>query len=241
VSGGLRRGGIIAAGEGRRLRAGGYAMPKALVPVNGVPLLERVLGNFRAAGIESVVVIVNEDSRACIDWVQRRDLAVDVEFIVKTTASSLESFLTVSTQLGDGPALISTVDAWCRPGDFTRFVRAATRWLPAASVLALTPLVADETPLWASLDASGRIVRLGEDAGPLVTAGVYLLSAAARADTPPAGLHRLRDYLSWLVDRQPVYAEIVDTVVDVDGPDDVALAQTLTAQDGERDRIGGDR
>src|SRR5690349_13001218 len=118
------KGGIIAAGEGSRLRAAGYAMPKALVPVGGVPLIEAVIRNFRAAGIDSLVVIVNEASRACEDFVRRRFPALDVEFIVKTTASSLESFLVVSGRLGAGAALVSTVDAWCRPADFARFVEA---------------------------------------------------------------------------------------------------------------------
>ena len=229
----LRRGGIIAAGDGSRLRAAGYAVPKALVPVGGVPLIERVIDNFAAAGIESLVIIVNEQSRACVDWVRGRFPALDVDFIVRTTRSSLESFLAVSARLGDGPALISTVDAWCRPADFTRFVAAASRRLPEASVLAVTPLVADEKPLWATVDASGRISRLGEGAGPMVTAGFYLLSAAARAETVPADLGRLRDYLGWLAARQPIYAEIVHTVVDVDRPEDVALAETLALKEPE--------
>src|SRR5207245_2545304 len=42
-------GGIIAAGDGSRLRAAGFAMPKPLVPVAGVPLIEWVIGNFVAA------------------------------------------------------------------------------------------------------------------------------------------------------------------------------------------------
>jgi NDP-sugar pyrophosphorylase family protein len=233
VSAGLRRGGIIAAGDGSRLRAAGYAVPKALVPVGGVPLIERVIGNFAAAGIDSLVIIVNEQSRACVDWVRTRFPALDVDFIVRTTRSSLESFLAVGSRLAAGPALISTVDAWCRPTDFTRFVEAARRRLPEASVLAVTPLVADERPLWATLDASRRITRLGEGAGPMVTAGVYLLSAGARAETPPADLNRLRGYLEWLIDRQPVYGEVIDTVVDVDGPADVALAETLAPKEPE--------
>jgi NDP-sugar pyrophosphorylase family protein len=233
VSAGLRRGGIIAAGDGSRLRAAGYAVPKALVPVGGVPLIERVIGNFAAAGIDSLVIIVNEQSRACVDWVRARFPALDVDFIVRTTRSSLESFLAVGSRLAAGPALISTVDAWCRPTDFTRFVEAARRRLPEASVLAVTPLVADERPLWATLDASRRVTRLGEGAGPMVTAGVYLLSAGARAETPPADLNRLREYLEWLIDRQPVYGEVIDTVVDVDGPADVALAETLAPKEPE--------
>jgi len=230
----VRRGGIIAAGEGSRLKAAGYAMPKALVPVGGVPLIEAVIGNFRAAGIESLVVIVNEASRACVDWVRSRFPGLDVEFIVKSTRSSLESFLEVGARLGPGPALVSTVDAWCRPADFVRFVEAGRRRLPDGSVLGVTPLVADEKPLWATVDAAGRITRLGEGAGPMVTAGFYLLSAAARAETPPSHLARLRDYLGWLAERQPLYAEVIDTVVDVDRPGDVALAETLGRKEADR-------
>ena len=230
----LRRGGIIAAGDGSRLKAAGYAMPKALVPVGGVPLIEAVIRNFQAASIDSLVIIVNEQSRACVDWVRGRFPALDVEFIVKTTRSSLESFLEVGARLGPGPALVSTVDAWCRPADFVRFVEAGRRRLPDGSVLGVTPLVADEKPLWATVDAAGRITRLGEGAGPMVTAGFYLLSAAARATAPPADLARLRDYLAWLAERQPLYAEVIDTVVDVDRPDDVALAETLGRKEGDR-------
>ncbi len=228
------RGGIIAAGEGSRLKAAGYAMPKALVPVGGVPLIEAVIGNFQAAGIDSLVVIVNEASRAAEAFVRRRFPALDVDVIVKTTRSSLESFLEVGARLGPGPALVSTVDAWCRPADFVRFVEAGRRRLPDGSVLGLTPLVADEKPLWATVDASGRITRLGEGAGPMVTAGFYLLSAAARAAAPPPDLGRLRDYLGWLAERHPLYAEVIDTVVDVDRPDDVALAETLGRKEGDR-------
>ena len=226
------RGGIIAAGEGSRLKAAGYAMPKALVPVGGVPLIEAVINNFRAASIDSLVVIVNEQSRACEAFVRRRFPALDVDFIVKTTGSSLESFLEVGARLGPGPALVSTVDAWCRPADFAGFVEAGRRRLPEGSVLGVTPLVADEKPLRATVDASGRITRLGEGAGPMVTAGFYLLSAAARAETPPPDLAWLRDYLGWLAQRVPLYAEVVDTVVDVDRPDDVALAEKIMGGDG---------
>ena len=225
------RGGIIAAGDGSRLKAGGYAMPKALVPVGGVTLIEATIANFAAAGIRSLVIIVNEASRACVDWVQARVPALDAEFIVKTTPSSLESFREVSGRLAAGPALITTVDAWCRPRDFVRFVEAGRRRLPHASTLALTPLVADEKPLWASVDAAGRLTRLGEGAGPLVTAGLYLLTEDARAARPPAGLARLRDYLQWLVIRAPLYGEVIERVVDVDRPEDVALAEALAASE----------
>lgn len=221
-------GGIIAAGEGRRLRAEGFTVPKPLVPVAGIPLLETVLGNFAAAGIAPVTIIVNERDAACADWVRARFPAAALRFIVKTTASSLESFLEVTAAGGGGPLLVSTVDAWCRPADFRAFVDAALRRGPRTTVLAVTPLVADEAPLWVSVARDGRVVRLGGQASDRVTAGIYLIPEHLRRRRPPAGLARLREYLAWLVAAgEPVYAEPIETVVDVDRAADVALAETL--------------
>jgi NDP-sugar pyrophosphorylase family protein len=219
------RGGIIAAGEGSRLRASGFPMPKPLVPVAGVPLIEWVIGNFLAAGITSLVIIVNEEARACRDWIHSRFPDLEAEVIVKTTQSSLESFFEVTRRLGSDRAVVSTVDAWCRPADFERFVHAALRRPADTSVLAVTPLVADERPLWVRVDASGRVQELGGPDGTHVTAGMYVLSERARAVAPPP-LGRLRDFLQWLLDQgEPIYAETIERVIDVDHASDVALAE----------------
>jgi NDP-sugar pyrophosphorylase family protein len=220
-------GGIIAAGEGLRLREAGFAMPKALVPIGGVPLIEWVIRNFLAVGITSPVIIVNEQARVCVEWVRSRFPELEIDFIVRTTRSSLESFLEVSHRLSGGRSLISTVDAWCRPADFVRFVDAALRHPPEVSVLAVTPLVADENPLWLNVDAANRVQDLGGPSGTLVTAGMYMLSERARAASPPP-LGRLREFLSWLVRQgEPMYAETIRAVVDVDRGSDVALAEAL--------------
>ena len=226
-------GGIIAAGEGRRLREDGWPMPKPLVPVAGVPLLETVVRNFAAAGITSIVAIVNEAERECVQWARGRFPGVDLRFIVKTTASSLESFLEVvrdPAARAPGRQLISTVDAWCRPADFAAFVAAARRRPAEATVLALTPLVADESPLWVRCGHDGRITELGEPTGDLVTAGLYLVPERVRRLTLPPGLGRLREFLAWLVRTgEPVYGEVVPLVVDVDRSSDVALAESLAS------------
>jgi NDP-sugar pyrophosphorylase family protein len=224
-------GGIIAAGEGRRLREAGFTVPKPLVPVAGVPLIDGVILNFLAAGISALTVIVNEDERDCVEGLAQRFGAVDFRFIVKTTASSFESFTRVLAAAPAGPILISTVDAWCRPADFAAFVEAARRRPADATVLAVTPLVEDESPLWATLDGDGRIRNLGGPSGNVVTAGIYLVPERVRALTPPPGLGRLREFLAWLVRRgEIVYGETIDRVVDVDRPADVSLAESMARQ-----------
>jgi NDP-sugar pyrophosphorylase family protein len=223
-------GGIIAAGEGSRLRQAGFTAPKPLVAVAGVPLIASVIGNFMAAGVVRIRIIVNEHERDCVDFVRARFPTLDADFVVKTTASSLESFREVAGARDGGRMLVSTVDAWCPEDDFVRFVRAARRRPIEATVLGVTPLVADENPLWVERDDAGRITALGGSSGSLVTAGLYLVSSRVRQTPPPAGLGRLRDYLGWLSrSGEPLYAEIVETVVDVDRGEDVALAEALAA------------
>jgi NDP-sugar pyrophosphorylase family protein len=221
-------GGIIAAGEGSRLRQSGFAMPKPMVPIAGVPLIESVIRNFRAARIGPLAIIVNDQERPCVDWVRHRFPDLEVEFIVKTTASSLESFGEVIRCHPGGRMLVSTVDAWCVEADFVRFVEAAVRRPADATVLAVTPLVADEKPLRVVMAPDGRVKALGGDAGDLVTAGMYLVPETVRELTPPPGLGRLREFLSWLVrSGAPVFGEAIEQVVDVDRAEDVALAETL--------------
>ena len=224
-------GGIIAAGEGSRLRQAGWMVPKPMVPVAGVPLIESTIRNFIAAGITRLSIIVNEQERECAAWVQTRFPALELRLIVKTTASSLESFREVTREAESGRMLVSTVDAWCRPADFARFVDAARRRPIEATVLAVTPLVEDEKPLGAVLDADGRVLSLGGAAPALVTAGLYLVSVRARRLEPPARLGRLREQLQWLLETgEPMYGEVIETVVDVDRAEDVALAEALATR-----------
>lgn len=221
-------GGIIAAGEGSRLRQAGFAMPKPMVPVAGVPLVESVIRNFQAARVAPLAIIMNEGERACVDWVRERFPDLAIEFIVKTTRSSLESFGEVIARHPGGRMLVSTVDAWCAEGDFVRFVDAAMRRSLDATVLAVTPLIADEKPLRVVVASDGRVTAVGGDVGDLVTAGIYVVPERVRALRPPAELDRLRDFLTWLVHTgAPVYGEVIERVVDVDRPHDIALAEAL--------------
>ena len=79
-----------------------------------------------------------------------------------------------------------------------------------------------------TLGAGGRVEALGKADSGLVTAGVYRVSDRARWLAPARALGRLREYLGWLHESgEPLYGEIIETVVDVDRALDVASAEAL--------------
>ena len=170
---------------------------------------------------------------ASAGWIRGRFSDSGVRVVAKTTASSFESLRELLRE-GSGweRALVSTVDAWCPFQDFLRFIESALAHDPDATVLGVTPFVADEQPLWVTPDAAGQIRDLGGPSGRMVTAGFYLLPARLRRLSPPAwATGRLRDFLGWLVHRgEPVYGVALDTAVDVDDPEDVQLAEALMAR-----------
>ncbi len=226
-------GGVIAAGEGSRLQALGPSKP--LVPVAGMPLVERVLSNFVAAGVRRVSIIFNAEQEECAAFVEERFPDLVKTVVLRTTPHSWESFRTILAVSPPGRLLVTTVDTLCAAEDFVAFVREAEQAAEDETVLAVTPLVADEKPLWVCRDASDRVREIGGAAGDAVTAGLYVISERARRLEPPATLGRLREYLSWLCAAgEPIRAVSIARAVDVDRPEDVRLAESLFSRELRR-------
>lgn len=64
---------IFAAGLGTRLKPLTDTMPKALVPINGQPLLWHVIQKLKAAGFEHIVVNVHHFAQQIVDYLKEND------------------------------------------------------------------------------------------------------------------------------------------------------------------------
>jgi NDP-sugar pyrophosphorylase family protein len=63
---------IFAAGLGTRLRPLTDRIPKALVEINGKPMLERLIEKLIAAGIQNIVINIHHFSKLIIDFVVQK-------------------------------------------------------------------------------------------------------------------------------------------------------------------------
>ncbi|MBI3548968.1 MAG: NDP-sugar synthase [Elusimicrobia bacterium] len=231
------RAGIIAAGDGVRLRASHPDLPKPLVPVAGRPLVDWIVGSLEAAGAPSIVMLLNSRGREVRRHLKTSFPSIGWTFLEKDTKSSWESFRLVSRALSGTSArfVISTVDALAPRADVARFAREAATAMQngADGCLAVTRFVDDEKPLWARLDSSGTVAALGDDAkdGGWVTCGLYGLTRELTDQmSGPESFQKLRDY--WIAavrDGRRIAAIPLGKTLDVDRPEDLEAAERFLA------------
>ena len=104
---------ILAAGLGTRLKPLTDTMPKALVPVNGTPLLDINIRRLMAQGYDRFVVNIHHFAQQIIDYVGQQDYAPLVRFSDETeqlleTGGGLKKAAPLF--LDDQPILIHNVD-----------------------------------------------------------------------------------------------------------------------------------
>ncbi len=225
-------GAIIAAGRGERLRAGSNDLPKPLVTVAGMTLLERQIRALLSVGVGHVGVIVNLETARLMGPLPET-LAAVTDLCVADTPNSMESLLTLGPKLGNGTFLLATVDSLMPAAGWRHFAAGAARVLelPAChGVLGITRWRGEARALFADLDADRKLITgLTDDPREFITAGVYAFrtsifdcSVAARQ----LGLQALRRFLAFLINRKLQLAAIeIDQVIDIDVPADLAAAR----------------
>ena len=70
---------ILAAGLGTRLRPWTLEHPKALVPVGGIPMLERVIESLKLQGFDEIVVNIHHFGEQILDFLAEKDFGIRID------------------------------------------------------------------------------------------------------------------------------------------------------------------
>ena len=228
---------IVAAGAGGRLRQRGQSKP--LIPVNGVPLLERVISRARLAGVERFVVVTGyraEDVRAALDQLSVRD-AISITH-VQNDEWQRGNGVSVSKAraLLDGPFVLTMCDHLVDPA-ILRDLMASTLE-PDTVTLAVdfnvTGSINDPEDVTRVLCSDGRIINIGKVIREFnaIDTGVFLCTPAmfeALQLSQDAGDDSISGAMKVLADQ--VKARVFDIQdrlwLDVDDPASLDKAEAL--------------
>lgn len=106
---------ILAAGLGTRLKPWTLEHPKALVPVGGVPMLERVILRLRSEGFDKIVVNVHHFAEQIVEFLQHNDFGIEIKVSdergqLLETGGGIAHAAGLLGEFGKGPVLVHNVD-----------------------------------------------------------------------------------------------------------------------------------
>ena len=237
---------IIAAGEGSRLASEGIDSPKALVKINGEPLIDRLIRVFMDNNATEIAVICNNLTQLVSDHlcaIQRDGLGgrhIPLRYVVKTTPSSMHSFYELSSMLADEPFVLTTVDTIFRESEFKTYVEQFADCLQQQDgLMGVTDYIDDEKPLYVGTDEQMNITGFFDDASGLdshrsatyISGGIYGLTPRAITTLNGCmarGESRMRNFQRALVrDGQRLKAFAFSKVLDIDHASDIGKAEAF--------------
>ena len=189
---------ILAAGRGKRLRPITLSRTKAMAPVLGKPIVERVMEDLAALGVDEFVVVAGPDDQKIAHHFERvSELQSRVRIVHQRERLGMAHALNCAAPLIDGDFILSACDNLVAVEQIERLM-AAWRHSPRPNaLLTLMPVQPEQVSKGAVVDMEGRwVTRIVEKPRPEeAISNIY--SLPLYCFTP-----RILDYLS-LVPRSP--------------------------------------
>jgi hypothetical protein len=184
-------------------------------------------------GCETLTCMVREDFAAVFRLLEGREFGPPLQVRPCRTPSSMHTLVEGFRAIPVGTVFCTMVDTVMPNADWHAVYGATARGLAegADAMLAVTPFVDDESPLYVSVDGAGFVRAVSDEVlapPPQVTGGVYGFAATAReaaGDAMGQGVQRMRGFLKWLVARGSRIGTVaVPRIIDIDHRSDLHLA-----------------
>lgn len=229
---------IIAAGEGSRLVKEGIRIPKPLIKLQGVTLIDRLITAFLKNKASSISIIINEEMAEVREHIEKIHLNIPFHIVIKSTPGSMHSFYELSKYLQDGKFCLTTIDTTFKEEEFSNFIHTFEQNTENDGLMAVTSYIDDEKPLYVSLDKDSMMIKdfLDQPAGgeEYISGGIYGLTPKALPvlyECLENGVLRMRNYQRQLIaGGLKLKAFPFKKIVDVDHAEDIKTAEAFLAE-----------
>jgi len=238
---------ILAAGKGSRLHPITLRRSKAMVPILGKPLVERVMEDLYANGVTDLVLVVSPDDRDIARHFQREStLDADVRFVYQIERLGMADALRQAMPLIDDDFILSACDNLTSAESVGRMLAAWHSEPKPNAVLSLMPVARDRVSSTGIVELDGEwITRIVEKPAPdqapsnvsslpLYCFGRAMLEILPEVKLSPRGEYELQDAIQMLIERHgKVRGVFVERRLTVTGPADLLNINRLYLLSGD--------
>jgi NDP-sugar pyrophosphorylase family protein len=226
---------ILAAGKGSRLHPITLQRSKAMVPVLGKPLVERVMEDLHVNGVDDFILVVSPDDRDIIRYFRfDSTIEADVRFVYQVERLGMADALRKAAPLIEDDFILSACDN-LTSAEYVGQMLAAWNTDPRPhAVLSLMPVARDKISSTGIVELDGEwILRIVEkpkpeeapsnvSSLPLYCFGQALLGYLPEVQLSPRGEYELQDAIQMLIERDGrVRGVFVERRLTVTGPGDL--------------------
>lgn len=243
---------VLAAGRGTRLLPLTRNRTKAMLPVVGKPVVERVMDGLRAGGIREFIVVASPEDRAIRPYFEEHSLIdARVRFVEQPEPLGMADALHSAMPLIEGDFILSACDNLVPVEDIRRLLARWTSEPRPAALLSLLEVEPEQVEKSGVVSIEGaRVLEIVEKPSreqapantislPLYLFAPMLLDHLAGVPRSPRGEYELQDAIQALIDRgSPVYGERVSSRMTLTGPSDLLAINRNFLQSSQRIGFG---
>jgi NDP-sugar pyrophosphorylase family protein len=205
---------ILAAGKGTRLRPITATRTKAMVPIAGKPIVERVMDHLVSGGINDLILIISPDDDPIRHYFERESrIEARVRFAPQAERLGMAHAVACAAPLVDGPFMLSACDSLISAGHVNRMVAAWHGQPQPNGLLSLLPVEPERLGAVGIVEMDGpwvtRIIEKPppEEAPsnisslPLYCFAQRIIDYLPEVPLSPRGEYELQDAIQMLIER----------------------------------------
>lgn len=204
---------ILAAGQGKRLQPLSLTRSKAMMPVLGKPIVERVMEDLSANGIDDFILIVSPEDREIVGYFQTESKwKAVVRFVQQPERRGMAHALGYAAPLIQGDFFLSACDNLISAEHVANMLRIWGQPPSPAGLLTLMPIKKEQLKRASAVALQGdRVIGIVEKPDPenapsnIASLPLYcfsplLLDYLPKVKPSPRGEYELQDAIQMLID-----------------------------------------
>ncbi len=221
---------ILAAGEGKRMRPLTYERPKVMLPISGKPIIEHLIGEVKAIGINDFIFVVGYHDETIRDYFgSGAEWDVNIQYVTQKMQLGTADALRRTEGLVEGKFLMLNGDTIVSADDIKRVIN---------NIITLGVLEVRNPEDYGVIETEGEKImkiheKMREPPSNLINAGVYLLDenifkVLSKTAKSKRGELELTDSLQLLIeDGNDIFWKPIEHWIDVSYPWDLLAANEL--------------